>query len=257
MVELCSNCNKPLRAGSKFCGFCGTPVKAERRCKKCNELLEYGEMFCPMCGERYEEAAHVSPALSHTVQEEKPMTAGTLVDVYDAQTLRFLRGTSDDVKKAVRALKKEVKYAYKWCEGLFLYNKDEQVAFLRRGESPCIEAYSYEDTQVPLCKYTVPNEVDYIWQHTSYAQRFAYFFHNMDAFFAWDDYIFLSVYEGKLAWTAADSRDTYYLPNKKADETIYRPGAPELEFLSNGNIRSEHFYNNAECRYVKGALIPI
>jgi len=129
--------------------------------------------------------------------------------------LEVFKGTSDDVKKAVRALKKEIKYAYKWCEGLFLYNKDEQVAFLRRGESPCIEAYSYDDTQVPLCKYIVPNEVDYIWQHTSYAQRFAYFFNNVDAFFAWDDYIFLSVYEGKLAWTAADSRDTYYLPNRK------------------------------------------
>jgi len=81
----------------------------------------------------------------------------------------------------------------------------------------------------------------------------------MDAFFAWDDYIFLSVYEGKIAWAAADSwtEDAGYLPNRKSDETISLPGAPKLEFLANGNIRCEHFYINTECKYVKGVLIPV
>jgi len=258
MVEICSNCKNTLRPGSKFCGFCGTPVKnKERRCSKCNELLEDGERFCPMCGEKYTEAGDIfTPAPSFTSQKENLLTAGTLVSVSD--TLRFSKGTSEEVKKAVRTLKKQVNnFLSNWGYELFLYNKDEEVVFLRRQNSPFIEGYRYSNTQVPFRKYTVSSEVDYVWRNSRHAQSFAYFFHNLDAFFAWDDYIFISVYEGKLAWTAADRRDTYYLPNKQSDVTIYLSGVPELEFLPNGNIRCQHFYDNAECKLVKGVLIPV
>jgi len=170
MEEICSNCNKKLRTGSKFCAFCGTPVKIkERRCNKCNELLEDEEIFCPMCGEKYTEVSNITPAPSFTTQKERIWTTGTLVDSFDAETLSFLSGTGEDVKKAVEALKEKVKGVKKWSDGIFLYNKDEEVAFIRRDNSPFIEAYSYKNIQAPFRKYTVSNEVDLVWEKSSYA----------------------------------------------------------------------------------------
>ncbi|HHW06324.1 MAG TPA: zinc ribbon domain-containing protein [Clostridia bacterium] len=35
MAQTCSHCKTTLRWGSKFCGYCGTPVAPEeRRCRK-------------------------------------------------------------------------------------------------------------------------------------------------------------------------------------------------------------------------------
>ncbi len=256
MVKLCSNCKKEIKSGKNFCGFCGTPVKIkERRCNKCNELLEDGENFCSMCGEKYTEAADIEPTPALTIEKES-LLKGTLVNTHESYTLRFLKGTGEDEKKTVRALNKEVSGG-RWNEGLFLHNKDEKLVFIRRKDSSFIEGYSYNNNLIPFCIYTVFKEVDHVWENSRYAQEYCYFFHNLDAFFVWDSYIFMSIYEGKIAWSAADGRDACNLPNKQADVTMYAPGRPELEFLPNVNIKSTHFYNNAECKLVKGVFIPI
>lgn len=258
MVKLCSNCKKEIKPGKRFCGFCGTAVIIkERRCNQCNELLEDGENFCSMCGSKYTEADNIEVTPSSASEKEKHLKAGSLVTA--SGTLRFSKGTGEDEKKAVRALKKEVQEhsGGRWNRGLFLYNKDEKLVYIRRKDSSYIEGYSYNNAHVLFRRYTVPKEVDQVWEKSPYAQECCYFFHNIDAFFVWDSYIFMSIYEGRLAWSAADRRDAHYLPNEQADVTLYYGGRPELEFLPNGNIRCQHFFNNAECKLEKGVFIPI
>jgi len=256
---LCSKCKKEIKPGKNFCGYCGTPVnKKERRCHKCNELLDDEEIYCPMCGEKYSDSSEEKSIQYIPVIdiEENNLIKATIVK--RDSSLSFTKYTPEHIKKVVKVLKNEC-WSVSWYDSLFLHNKEEKMVFARRKGYSYIEGYSYSNnrTLVPLRKYTVSEEVDYVWRTTIYAREYACFFHNLDAFFSWDGYIFLSVYNGRIAWSAADRRNEGKLPNKKADVNIYKPGVPELEFLPNGNIRCSHFYDNAECKLVNGVLIPV
>lgn len=251
MENLCSGCKKEIKPGKNFCGFCGRPVQVKvRQCSNCNEELEDMEQFCPNCGVKYLETTNIETPQPAFMEYDESLNKGTLLYIYDSKELRFLRGTGDDEKKAVRKLRKE-------ANRLFLYSKDERVAFIRKENSSYIEGYSYDNIHAPFIKYTVSNEVDHVWRKSTYAKDHYYFFHNLDAFFAWDGYIFLSVYKGKIVWSASDGRDTWLLPNQKSDEIMHYPGTPQLEFLPNGYIRSAHFYGNTKCKLVNGVFIPI
>lgn len=46
----CSNCNKEIADGSRFCGFCGTEQSATKKCASCGREIEGQPSFCPYCG---------------------------------------------------------------------------------------------------------------------------------------------------------------------------------------------------------------
>jgi uncharacterized RDD family membrane protein YckC/RNA polymerase subunit RPABC4/transcription elongation factor Spt4 len=46
----CSNCNKDIADGSRFCGFCGAEQKATKKCASCGHEIEGQPNFCPYCG---------------------------------------------------------------------------------------------------------------------------------------------------------------------------------------------------------------
>lgn len=54
----CTKCNKEIPNESRFCRYCGTPVKVwaevdnppSRRCKKCGALIKDENAFCDQCG---------------------------------------------------------------------------------------------------------------------------------------------------------------------------------------------------------------
>lgn len=56
----CPVCNKPIKHNSKFCKYCGTPL---RICNKCNALNERNALYCRQCGEK------LSPLESEAVSE--------------------------------------------------------------------------------------------------------------------------------------------------------------------------------------------
>src|SRR5438270_14101043 len=59
----CKSCGQTNQLANKFCGFCGTPVREERRsaerriiawepqqCRSCGHKNSAGNKFCGMCG---------------------------------------------------------------------------------------------------------------------------------------------------------------------------------------------------------------
>ena len=52
----CGSCGKSNPRGTRFCGWCGKALSAERRCAVCGSLLAPGAWFCGMCGTRYEDS---------------------------------------------------------------------------------------------------------------------------------------------------------------------------------------------------------
>ncbi|TFG02551.1 MAG: zinc ribbon domain-containing protein [Promethearchaeota archaeon] len=49
--KICPNCGKTLRAGLKFCNYCGTDLgKYEIDCPKCGKSIKMDQRFCPYCG---------------------------------------------------------------------------------------------------------------------------------------------------------------------------------------------------------------
>lgn len=46
----CPECGADLNPKAKFCGECGTPVKAKKFCIECGTTLEGAVKFCPACG---------------------------------------------------------------------------------------------------------------------------------------------------------------------------------------------------------------
>jgi len=46
----CSNCNKEIADGSRFCGFCGAEQSASKKCGSCGREIEGQPSFCPYCG---------------------------------------------------------------------------------------------------------------------------------------------------------------------------------------------------------------
>ncbi len=59
----CTNCNNEIAENTKFCKFCGTPVKKEEKplvCPFCNAQVKIGASFCTSCGKKLEAQNAVS-----------------------------------------------------------------------------------------------------------------------------------------------------------------------------------------------------
>ncbi len=53
----CSNCNSEISENTKFCTFCGAPVKKEQKspaCPSCGAQVKPGASFCTSCGNKLE-----------------------------------------------------------------------------------------------------------------------------------------------------------------------------------------------------------
>jgi RNA polymerase subunit RPABC4/transcription elongation factor Spt4 len=249
-LMICTKCNSEIKPGKKFCGICGTPaVVPERRCGACNTKLDEGENFCPDCGAKYGENTIIVGTKPTKTEAKKPIfETNSLISSDCRTTLRIKKGISEEEKATIKKLKKSNEF--------FLYDKEKNVIYTKRDDL-YIEAYFPNNLQTPIIKYTISETINKLISFKILNRPMYYFYSNQDAFFAWDDYIFISVYKGQIKWSAADTRDERHLPNQKADCSICYPGQPELEFLPNGNIKSMSFYDNIECKIEQGMFVPI
>ena len=79
----CSNCNNEIPENTKFCTFCGTPVKKEEKspvCPSCGAQVKAGASFCTSCGNKLEAKATVNTpqpnvAASRPVYTPQPQAA--------------------------------------------------------------------------------------------------------------------------------------------------------------------------------------
>lgn len=66
----CPQCNTPIKAGTKFCPICGSPVSEQRiTCPQCNTPIKAGAKFCQVCGNPVSGQGKRSTAASQTVSE--------------------------------------------------------------------------------------------------------------------------------------------------------------------------------------------
>lgn len=120
-----------------------------------------------------------------------------------------------------------------------------------------IEVIKPSDITNPVARLTLPDWFSKKFTKINWNTKYFLFYTNADALIAWGDYAFISIYNGQICWSAADSRSEFDLPGGKANEIIHCSGAPELELLPNGNVKIG-FVNSgkAEYRIEKGVLIP-
>src|SRR5215211_7954803 len=69
MTSPCGACGRPVLAGMRFCGYCGTAVAAWWTCASCSGENPPGTNFCGHCGRPAEAAAATAAASAEDVSE--------------------------------------------------------------------------------------------------------------------------------------------------------------------------------------------
>lgn len=252
----CVKCNAILKDGAKFCVKCGEKVVLKKYCQYCKAVMNNDDVFCAECGKQ-STAPKTVTNVGTTKTVASISTSKTATDIASPTVLstgqtRITKAQSEKLseaeKKIIPKLKKD--------EDFILYDNERNLFFMQRDNWSRIEVIKPSDITNPVARFTLPKELGNIKPQYSF-QRFL-FYTNIDAFIAWGDYIFLSVYNGRICWTAADSRDEHNLPGGKANEIIHCSGSAELELLPNGNVKIGFGSRSeiTEYRLEKGVLIP-
>lgn len=261
----CRNCGNLIKENAKFCGKCGTrALPLEKQCNSCKTKLDLDELFCWNCGEKFNENTTSRNDLftelqfiSFPEQDNRDISLnyssskpGFLIEKID--TLKFNKNISDDEKKIVKKIKK----ANTHHSSLFLYDKDENRIYVKFDDYS-IRVFLPNNPSVAITQYTTSPVVWNIWKKSHYRPKYYYFFNGVDAFFAWDGYLFISIYHGEICWAAADLRDEHYLPTQKANEYMFAPGEPKIKVVSEGIFTCTHFFKGKKFKVDKGILIPV
>jgi hypothetical protein len=223
---------------------CSLDSYAYKYCKKhkmkMNNEHEYGKQIVT----QKSVASTTAPKIGIGIASPKVLNTYTTPRLTKAQSEKL----SDAEKKILPKLKKD--------QGFILYDNERNLFFMQRDNWSRIEVIKPSDITNPVARYTLPKELGNI--KPQYSFRWFLFYTNIDAFIAWGDYIFLSVYNGQICWTAADSRDEDKLPGGKANQIIHCSGGGELELLPNGNVKIGFGFRGGitEYRLEKGVLIP-
>ena len=94
MIGACQSCGKPVRSGSHFCSFCGSPntkrAKETEVCPSCGASAKSNAQFCSSCGDslRTPQESGMKPEVSDIVSQgrsdasnERRRTVIKIVDV--------------------------------------------------------------------------------------------------------------------------------------------------------------------------------
>lgn len=134
----CTNCNKQIATGSKFCMYCGTKVEEKIRCSKCGEIIPKDGLFCPACGNRVNNSAtgveRLQPKQIKTVNKYEIEFYNTNhcsnVSLYNNQLYIIHNGQVFKCKKEEKARKIELikddasfNELYVNSYGIFIYKK--------------------------------------------------------------------------------------------------------------------------------------
>lgn len=259
----CIKCNAILKDGAKFCVKCGEKVVLKQYCQSCKTEIGDGDAFCAECGNPIvqQEAKPIVQAVEKAIgqQIEKPIVqqkanptvvSAKVLETYNRSKLTKAQSEklSQDEKKAITKLKKD--------EGFIFYDCERNYVFMQRENWSYIDVIIPSDLKKPIARFTLPKDTGLLLYRMSDRSRYL-FYTNEDAFITWDDYIFISVYKGKICWSAADYRDEERLPGAKANEYIMCPGGPELELLPDGKLKI--IFASGEpvtYRIERGVLIP-
>lgn len=229
----CVKCNEVLKEGAKFCVKCGEKVILKKRCQWCNTVIGQADIFCAECGKPI--------TISSGIASPKVFKSFMQTRLTKAQSAKL----SEEEKKIIQKLKKHPDF--------ILYDNERNFIFLQRDNWSYIEVISPSTVASPVTRYTIPIEFNQLglWQ-----KRFL-FYTNEDAFIVWDEYIFLSVYNGLICWSAANIRSIKAikcLPGGKVDENI--GDIPEVELLPSGGLKVSFYHNKAvEYQIKQGVLI--
>ncbi|MDF2538775.1 MAG: hypothetical protein K0S76_1796 [Herbinix sp.] len=233
----CVKCNAILNDGAKFCVKCGEKVVLKKYCQSCKAEIGNGDVFCAECGNPI-----VPPKTNTSIASPKIFKTHVISRLTKAQSEKL----SEDEKKVIIKLKKDA--------GFILYDNERNFVFMQRDNWSYIEVITPSAQKKPVDRFTLPTEfakLKHGMDRTHYL-----FYTNADALIIWDDYIFVSIYNGQICWSAADSRDERRLPGGKANECIMCSGAPELELLPNGRLKAAFQGAPVEYRIEQGVLIP-
>lgn len=247
----CKKCGNSVAEKEKFCWECGTKIEREALCKGCGSKLKLGAKFCSMCGQDVVEQIVTQKSVTSTtvLKEGTGIASAKVLDTYTRPRLTKTQSEklSDAEKKIIPKLKKD--------RDFIVYDNERNLFFMQRDNWSHIEVIKPSDITNPVAKFTFPKELGRI--RPQFEFRKFLFYTNIDAFIAWGDYIFVSIYKGHICWSAADIRDGDKLPGGKINETIFCSGVPELEFLPNSNVKID-FTNcgKVEYRIEQGLLIP-
>lgn len=234
----CIKCNAILKDGAKFCVKCGEKVILKKYCQSCKAEIGDGDAFCAECG-----TPSTQQKTNNSIASSKIFKTYAISRITKAQSEKL----SEEEKKIITKLKKDV--------GFILYDNERNYVFMQRDSWSYIEVISPSDLKKSVARFTLPKEFEKLYFRMSGRACFL-FYTNSDALIIWDDYIFVSIYNGQICWSAADSRDEDRLPGGKANEYIYCAGGPEIELLPNGRLRTAFHRDPVEYRIEQGVLIP-
>ena len=100
MTSPCGACGRPVLAGMRFCGYCGTAVAAWWTCASCSGENPPGTNFCGHCGRLAEAAAATAAASAEDVSE----TLRSFVAGQVAERLVQTGGVLPEERRLVTAL---------------------------------------------------------------------------------------------------------------------------------------------------------
>lgn len=234
----CVKCNAILKDGAKFCVKCGEKVVLKKYCQNCKAEIGNDDAFCAECGNPI-----VLQETNISVASSKVFKTFVVSKLTKAQSEKL----SEEEKKVITKLKKD--------PGFILYDNERNYVFMQRDNWSYIEVIIPSALKTPVAHFTLPKEAAKLLYRMSDRSRYL-FYTNEDALIIWDDYILVSIYNGKICWSAADDRDESRLPGGKANEYIMCSGGPELEVLPDGRLKVTFASAPVEYRIEHGVLIP-